>query len=134
MSVARAIDVRIYLCFRDGLRTYIKSKNFFQNFNKISENIFKVLANGFFFTPKATFKDLGGIIDAAIFTVSLIFLFKLYCPLTNHQTSIRHPSQTLMTLRCIRPLKIFRLVPQIRNVVVEMFRGFKEIVMVTATA
>ncbi|VDQ00433.1 unnamed protein product [Trichobilharzia regenti] len=37
----------------------------------------------------------------------------------------------LMVLRCLRPLRIFCLVPQMRRVVYELVRGFKEILMVS---
>lgn len=39
-------------------------------------------------------------------------------------------AQTLMLLRCLRPLRIFVLVPHMRKVVYEFFRGFKEISLV----
>nr|XP_009858187.2 sodium leak channel non-selective protein [Ciona intestinalis] len=81
----------------------------------------KVIANGVFFTPKPAFKDLGGFLDAAIFIVSVVFL----CTLSGS-----HTGQFLMILRCFRPLRIFKLVPQIRKVVIELFRSFKEITMV----
>ena len=41
-----------------------------------------------------------------------------------------HGSQVLLVLRCLRPLRIFKLVPQMKQVVVELLRSFKEIVMV----
>uniref|UniRef100_H2ZGK2 Ion transport domain-containing protein n=1 Tax=Ciona savignyi TaxID=51511 RepID=H2ZGK2_CIOSA len=89
------------------------------------ELFLKVVANGVFFTPKPTFKDLGGFMDAAIFIVSVVFL----CTLTSSHTGA-FPHTFLMILRCLRPLRIFKLVPQIRKVVIELFRGFKEILMV----
>ena len=75
--------------------------------------------------------------------VEILYVRKKYKPMTYaanlrdikfHTCSSGHPNQVLLALRCIRPLKVFRLVPQIRNVVVEMFRGFKEIVMVSRSA
>lgn len=39
-------------------------------------------------------------------------------------------AQLLMVLRCLRPLRIFKLVPQMRKVVRELFSGFKEIFLV----
>lgn len=36
----------------------------------------------------------------------------------------------LMILRCLRPLRIFCLMPQMRRVVYELVRGFREILMV----
>lgn len=35
-----------------------------------------------------------------------------------------------MILRCVRPLRIFTLVPHMRKVVYELCRGFKEILLV----
>lgn len=35
-----------------------------------------------------------------------------------------------MILRCLRPLRIFTLVPHMRKVVYELCRGFKEILLV----
>lgn len=37
----------------------------------------------------------------------------------------------LMVLRCLRPLRIFCLVPKMRRVVYELVRGFREILMVS---
>lgn len=42
-------------------------------------------------------------------------------------------AQLLMVLRCLRPLRIFKLVPQMRKVVRELFSGFKEIFLVCYT-
>lgn len=39
-------------------------------------------------------------------------------------------AQLLMILRCLRPLRIFTLVPHMRKVVYELCRGFKEILLV----
>lgn len=36
----------------------------------------------------------------------------------------------LMICRCVRPLRIFSLVPHMRKVVDELCRGFKEILLV----
>ena len=40
--------------------------------------------------------------------------------------------QFLMVLRCLRPLRIFILVPHMRKVVIELCRGFKEIFLVSS--
>lgn len=40
-------------------------------------------------------------------------------------------AQLLMIFRAMRPLRIYTLVPHIRRVVLEFFRGFKEILLVT---
>ena len=40
-------------------------------------------------------------------------------------------AQVLLILRCLRPLRIFILVPHMRRVVYELCRGFKEILLVS---
>ena len=60
------------------------------------------------------------------FQISLIFL--CWMPTRVPQNS---GAQILMILRCLRPLRIFILVPHMRCVVYELCRGFKEILLVT---
>lgn len=43
-------------------------------------------------------------------------------------------AQLLLLLRCLRPLRIFILVPHMRKVVYELCRGFKEILLVIQLA
>ncbi|KAI6181392.1 Four domain-type voltage-gated ion channel alpha-1 subunit [Aphelenchoides besseyi] len=57
---------------------------------------------------------------------SLIFLFTM-----PKHVEINSIAQFLMICRAMRPLRIYTLVPHIRRVVVELFRGFKEILLVT---
>lgn len=57
--------------------------------------------------------------------VSLIFL----CWLPT-DVPPKSGAQLLMMLRCLRPLRIFKLVPQMRKVVREVLKGFKEIFLV----
>lgn len=40
-------------------------------------------------------------------------------------------AQVLLILRCLRPLRIYILVPHMRRVVYELCRGFKEILLVS---
>ena len=40
-------------------------------------------------------------------------------------------AQAVMVLRCLRPLRIYNLVPHMRKVVFELCRGFKEILLVS---
>lgn len=89
------------------------------------ELMVKLLAEGLIFTPKALLRDMSGILDVIIFSVNLIWLFWM-------PTSIKQNSwaQLLMILRCFRPLRIFILVPHMRQVVSELCRGFKEIFLV----
>ncbi|GAB1299202.1 Sodium leak channel NALCN [Apodemus speciosus] len=58
--------------------------------------------------------------------VSLIFL--CWMP---QNVPAESGAQLLMVLRCLRPLRIFKLVPQMRKVVRELFSGFKEIFLVS---
>ena len=86
----------------------------------------KVCANGFVFTSNAYIKDFAGILDMFIYTTGLIFL--LVMP---NEVAANSGSQILMLLRCLRPLRIFTLVPHMRKVIDELCRGFKEILLVS---
>ena len=89
------------------------------------EIMIKLLAEGLIFTPKALLRDMSGILDMSIFIVNLIWL--VWMPQEIKPNSLAH---TLMIFRCFRPLRIFILVPHMRQVVSELFRGFKEIFLV----
>ncbi|KOB79544.1 Voltage-gated ion channel [Operophtera brumata] len=84
----------------------------------------KILADGLFFTPKAYLKDAAAALDVFIYIVSLTFL--VWMPRRVPPGSL---AQMLMILRCVRPLRIFTLVPHMRKVVYELCRGFKEILL-----
>ncbi|CAF3718555.1 unnamed protein product [Rotaria sp. Silwood1] len=86
----------------------------------------KIFAHGLFFTPKALIRDIGGAIDVVVFFVGLIFL----CWLPRN-VPVNSVAQFLMLLRSTRPLRIFILIPDMRNVVYEVCRGFKEILLVS---
>lgn len=86
----------------------------------------KILADGLFFTPKAYIKDVAAVLDVFIYIVSTLFL--CWMP---KQIPTNSAAQLLMVLRCIRPLRIFTLVPHMRKVVYELCRGFKEILLVS---
>ncbi|XP_029112498.1 sodium leak channel NALCN isoform X4 [Scleropages formosus] len=86
----------------------------------------KIMADGLFFTPTAVIRDFGGVMDIFIYLVSLIFL----CWLPK-DVPPESGAQLLMMLRCLRPLRIFKLVPQMRKVVREVLKGFKEIFLVS---
>lgn len=103
----------------------------------------KILADGLFFTPKAYIKDVASVLDVFIYVVSrernsyrkhheLVILqvslvFLCWMPKSVPPNS---GAQLLMILRCVRPLRIFTLVPHMRKVVYELCRGFKEILLV----
>ncbi|XP_061707106.1 sodium leak channel NALCN isoform X1 [Cydia pomonella] len=86
----------------------------------------KILADGLFFTPKAYLKDAAAVLDVFIYIVSLTFL--CWMP---RRVPPGSAAQMLMILRCVRPLRIFTLVPHMRKVVYELCRGFKEILLVS---
>ncbi|XP_072936536.1 sodium leak channel NALCN [Epargyreus clarus] len=86
----------------------------------------KILADGLFFTPKAYLKDAAAVLDVFIYIVSLTFL--CWMPV---RVAPGGAAQMLMILRCVRPLRIFTLVPHMRKVVYELCRGFKEILLVS---
>lgn len=86
----------------------------------------KILADGLFFTPKAYIKDVASALDVFIYVVSTTFL----CWMPENVPS-NSAAQLLMILRCVRPLRIFTLVPHMRKVVYELCRGFKEILLVS---
>lgn len=86
----------------------------------------KTLADGLLFTPKALVRDVGGVMDLFIYAISLIFL--IWMP---GQIQPKSKEQLIYILRCIRPLRIFSLVPHMRQVVYELCRGFKEILLVS---
>ncbi|KAI6241045.1 Sodium leak channel non-selective protein [Aphelenchoides fujianensis] len=86
----------------------------------------KIVANGLFFTPKAVVRDVGGVMTLFIYITSVSYL--LWMP---KHVEINSLAQLLMIFRAMRPLRIYTLVPQIRRVVVELCKGFKEIILVT---
>jgi len=86
----------------------------------------KTMADGLLFTPKALMSESTGIMDLIIFTISLIFL--CWMPKVVRRGS---KEQVILLLRCVRPLRIFSLVPHMRRVVYELCRGFKEILLVS---
>ncbi|XP_076062882.1 sodium leak channel non-selective protein na isoform X2 [Oratosquilla oratoria] len=86
----------------------------------------KILADGLLFTPKALIKDMAGVLDLFIYTVSLVFV--CWMP---EEVPPQSGAQLLLVLRCLRPLRIFNLVPHMRKVVYELCRGFKEILLVS---
>ncbi|KAI6201288.1 Sodium leak channel non-selective protein [Aphelenchoides besseyi] len=90
------------------------------------ELVVKIIANGLFFTPKAVVRDVGGVMTVFIYITS--FWYLAWMP---KHVEINSVAQLLMIFRAMRPLRIYTLVPQIRRVVVELCKGFKEIILVT---
>jgi hypothetical protein len=86
----------------------------------------KSCAYGFLFTPNALLKDFGGFLDLFIYFISLVFLIVM-----PNEVGMNSGAQFLLLLRCLRPLRIFTLVPHMRKVIYELCRGFKEIMLVT---
>jgi hypothetical protein len=80
------------------------------------EMTLKMCAYGLFFTPNAVVKDFGGVLDLFIFMVSVLFLY-----LSPKEVHTNSGAQLLMLLRCLRPLRIFTLVPHMRKVIYGYF-------------
>lgn len=75
-----------------------------------------------FFTSKCTVFYLQ---------TSLLFLVTMVIhDAESHLIGYLSYGHILLLLRCLRPLRIFILVPHIRKVVYELVRGFKEILLV----
>ena len=55
----------------------------------------------------------------------------MFLYLSPKQVGANSGAQILMLLRCLRPLRIFTLVPHMRKVIYELCRGFKEILLVS---
>lgn len=86
----------------------------------------KTLAYGLLFTPNAYLANVAGVMDFIIFGISVLFL----CILPEHVPP-QSWQQTMYVMRCVRPLRIFSLVPHMRKVVYELCRGVKEIALVS---
>ncbi|GMT23316.1 hypothetical protein PFISCL1PPCAC_14613, partial [Pristionchus fissidentatus] len=86
----------------------------------------KIISNGLFFTPKAVVRDVGGVMNMFIYFTSVVVL--LWMP---KKVEINSLAQLFLLFRAMRPLRVYTLVPHIRRVVVEFFRGLKEILLVT---
>ncbi|XP_067933869.1 sodium leak channel NALCN-like [Watersipora subatra] len=97
-----------------------------------AEMALKIFANGLLFTPNALIRDFSGGMDMFIYFTSLLFLCTMVI-VKSESGNIGYLSggHVLLILRCMRPLRIFILVPHIRKVVYELVRGFKEIILVT---
>lgn len=85
----------------------------------------KTLANGLVFTPKGLLSTPAGMMDTFIFATS--FIYVLWMPEEVEPQSL---AQCFMLLRCVRPLRIFSLIPHMRQVIYELVRGFKAIFLV----
>lgn len=85
----------------------------------------KTLANGLVFTPKALLSTVAGIMDSFIFITSLTYA--IWMPQEVEPQSF---AQFLMLLRCVRLLRVFSLIPHMRQVIYELVRGFKAIFLV----
>lgn len=90
------------------------------------ELLLKTLACGLLFTPNAYLANVAGVMDFLIFGISVLFLCLL-----PEKVPPQSWQQTLYVMRCIRPLRIFSLVPHMRKVVYELCRGVKEIALVS---
>uniref|UniRef100_A0A914H0J3 Ion transport domain-containing protein n=1 Tax=Globodera rostochiensis TaxID=31243 RepID=A0A914H0J3_GLORO len=105
---------------------YLKACDFVFVLAMTVELALKIVAHGLFFTPNAVVRDVGGFMTLYIYASSCWFL--IWMPNHVEQNSM---AQLLMIFRAMRPLRIYTLVPNIRRVVVELCKGFREILLVT---
>lgn len=87
----------------------------------------RILADGLIFTPNAVIQNFGGVLDVFLYFVALV-----YVAWQPHRIPPRSGAQLLMVLRCLRPLRLVTLVPKMRQVILELVGGYKEIVKVSA--
>lgn len=91
------------------------------------ELMIRVLADGLLFTPNAVIRSLGDVIDISIYLIGFIYV-------CSSRKFIRRNSaaRALLVLRALRPLRLINLIPKMRQVIQELFGGFKEILKVAA--
>lgn len=89
------------------------------------ELVIRILADGLLFTPCAVIRDVGDIIDISIYLIGFIYL--CWLPVLIQPNSA---AWILLILRALRPLRIINLIPKMRQVIQELFGGFKEILKV----
>ena len=91
------------------------------------ELVIRILADGLLFTPYAVIRDVGDIIDISIYLIG--FIYVCWSPVLIPPNSA---AWVLLILRALRPLRIINLIPKMRQVIQELFGGFKEILKVAA--
>ena len=114
-----------------------KERTFVNSWTEVIEYLFvvamsielgvRILANGLIFTPNAVIQNFGGVLDVFIYFVSLA-----YVAWQPHPIPARSGAQLLMVLRCLRPLRLVTLVPKMKQVILELVGGYKEILKVSA--
>ena len=91
------------------------------------ELLIRVLADGLLFTPNAVIRSFGDIIDISIYIIGFI-----YVSLSPKNIQTSSSMYALLILRALRPLRVINLIPKTRQVIQELFGGFKEILKVAA--
>ncbi|EDV28390.1 uncharacterized protein TRIADDRAFT_18273 [Trichoplax adhaerens] len=90
------------------------------------ELIIKIIADGLIFTPAALMRNFSGFLDIFVYFVSVLsYLYHAF------NLSVNSGAEFLAVLRCLRPLRVITLVPKMSQVVSELVRGFKEILLVS---
>ena len=91
------------------------------------ELLIRVLADGLLFTPNAVIRSSADVIDISIYVIGFIYV-------CSSPTFIQRdsPAYVLLALRALRPLRVINLIPKTRQVIQELFGGFKEILKVAA--
>ena len=91
------------------------------------ELVIRVLADGLMFTPNAVIRSFGDVMDIFIYLIGFIYV-------SSSPTIIPKGSAAyaLVVFRALRPLRVINLIPKTRQVIQELFGGFKEILKVAA--
>ncbi|XP_046849024.1 sodium leak channel non-selective protein-like [Xenia sp. Carnegie-2017] len=114
---------------RDNYRTFsvpaLKSFEYLFVVSTTIELLIRVLADGFMFTPNAVIRNFGDVVDISIYLIGVI-----YVCLSPENIPRLSPQQFLLILRALRPLRIINLIPKTKQVIQELFGGFKEILKV----
>ncbi|XP_028403824.1 sodium leak channel non-selective protein-like [Dendronephthya gigantea] len=91
------------------------------------ELLIRVLADGLLFTPNAVIRSPGDVMD-----ISIYFIGFIYVCLSPSSIPRNSATYALLVLRALRPLRVINLIPKTRQVIQELFGGFKEILKVAA--
>jgi hypothetical protein len=92
------------------------------------ELLIRVLADGLLFTPNAVIRSFSDVIDISIYIIGFIYV----CSSPTSIVQRNSPAYALLVLRALRPLRVINLIPKTRQVIQELFGGFKEILKVAA--
>eukprot|EP00117_Sycon_ciliatum_P033038 scpid27689/ scgid4571/ Sodium leak channel non-selective protein; CanIon; Voltage gated channel-like protein 1 len=84
----------------------------------------KILAHGMLFTPNAVFGSARSCLDLMIYWAGIVYLGLL--PESAPSSKLSTSMLVLLVMRCLRPLRLVTLIPQLRRVIFELFIGKKQ--------